>query len=48
MRTIKIDRAIRIGKLNASFVSALTHPTYQRRSLRRLLREFSFRGGFLA
>ena len=48
MRTIKIERAIRTGKLNASFVSALTHPAYQRDGLSRLLREFSFRGGFLA
>ena len=48
MRTIKIERAIRTGKLNASLVSALTHPAYQRDGLSRLLRENSSRGGFLA
>ena len=42
MRTIKIERAIRTGKLNASLVSALTHPAYQRGGLPRLLRENSF------
>ena len=48
MRTIKIERAIRTGKLNASWSSALTHPAYQRDGLSRLLRENSSRGGFLA
>ena len=42
MRTIKIERAIRTGKLNASWSSALTHPAYQRGGLPRLLRENSF------
>ena len=42
------ERAISTGKLNASFVFALTHPAYRRGGLPRLFRETSFRGGFPA